>query len=158
MTFNELVAGVATKREVEIELGRMLLEAKQNYRELIGEGINTWHDFLAQPEIAMTNSEAQFLMDIAETFFVQDYVQMPKASAKLILKMQDQDEEVISAAKTLSVKDFRDRYYDITTKEKGERTYSYMVMRKCNETGNLTKVHKVESEEVLEMFKDKLHD
>lgn len=158
MTFNKLRDYVDQKRRSEIELGELLLQAKQNYRDLVGEGINTWHDFLAQPEIALSNSEANFLMAIAETFLVRDYEAMPKANAKLIIKMKHYDEEVLNAAKTLSVKDFKERYYDIVTEDNGERTYSYIVMKKCNETGNLSKVHEVESEEVLAAFKDKIHD
>jgi hypothetical protein len=158
MTFKDLVLTIRNYRENEIALGRLLLEAKSSYRDLVGEGINTWHDFIAQPEIALSTTEANFLLGIAETFFVIDYMGMPKANAKLILKMGEVDEEILYAAKTLSIKDFRDRYYDLVTEEKGERTYSYLVMKKCNETGNLSKVHEVESEEVLSAFKDKIHD
>lgn len=155
---NELQDFVVNKKLNDYRLGVALREVKNSYRDLVGEGIDTWHDFLNQPEVGMTVREANELISIADKLTYEQYCDMPTATAKYLVRLKiDLGDEILYSASTLTTKDFKERYFDIKTNDEGQRTYSFMVMKKCNETGNLTKVHEVESEEVLKAFKDKIN-
>ena len=60
-------------------------------------------------------------------------------------------DELIEQARTLSDRDFREVIVENNTPNYTP-TYSYMVMRKCKETGSLTKVHGITSDEVAQAF------
>lgn len=141
-------------RCTEFDLGMALHSVKKNesYREEIGEGIDTWHDYLYM--IGLTNREASYLIsaylwsNTLDEESLKVVADIPKESLKKLVSNKETDPEMILAAQTLTVKDFKERFYDHKTKDKGKRTYTYMVMKKCNETGTLEKVHGVESEEI----------
>ena len=60
-------------------------------------------------------------------------------------------EELANHAKVLSQKDFRELVHELKT-DSPDRTYEYMIMRKCLETGNLNKVHGIDSEQIINKF------
>ena len=126
----------------------------------MGDGINTWSDFLAQPEIGMTVREANQLIQLAE--YVSG-VNVPLwelnlATARFAALRGIVDPELLDDMKVLTLKDFKDRHYDKNTDDKGERTYKYLVMKRCNETGNLSKVYTDEVEKIEKRLAEELGD
>ena len=121
-------------------------------------------DYLAQPEVGLTKGEANRLVQIYEEFVVKfhyDEVYIANIPLKnlhylLPIAKATKDESKITSllneAKHLSQKDFKERVYDIKTEDKGERTYEYLIMKKCKETGGMVKVHNIPSEEIKYRF------
>ena len=143
-------------------LAEALNDAKEDeyWHTEIGEGVGGLSDYLSMPEIGLTVRECNEMvavLDLVRTHFSDTYRNVPLATLKYMAKRGITDTEMVDAAQHLTIKDFKERNFDHTTEDKGERTYTYMVMKKCNETGNMTKVHGVESEEVLEALKDKIN-
>lgn len=158
----ELLESLRLNRIVTHELGKQLKKIKENESWVyeIGNGIDTWHEYLSQPEIGMTVREANDLIKMA------DYARKTNTNPqefstknyKMLVKEHESNEEIIESAKVLSNRDFKERYYDHKTADKGKRTYTYMVMKRCNETNNMSKVHGVESDEVLKKFKEHIYE
>ena len=158
MKYQELVASIESYREYHIAMGELLSIAKEQkiWQTDIGEGIDTWYDFLAQPEIGMGVHEANTLISVfklSQSIGLADTIQIPPQTLKYMAKVGGDVED----AKVLTTKDFKDKYYEDKHK-KDERTYTYLVMKRCTETGNMTKVHGVESEEVLTAFNEKIDE
>jgi hypothetical protein len=129
-----------------LELAESLSDAKEHefFHTEIGEGIDTLNDYLSMPEIGITLREANEMVRVVK--FVRENIhnevwEIPMATIKIMAKHGITDDEMIHAAKTLTTRDFKERYYDHKTEDKGERTYSYLVMKRCNETGTLSKVY-----------------
>lgn len=168
---HELVAQLIqvqnSSRKLDVIKGKLLwmLRANNLYREAFGEGVDTWDEFLRSPEIALTVSEANRAMQLYEFFIVKygyDEETLSHTPVKSLhhmlprLKTGEIEEgdlpELIEAAKALTFNEFKERMYDIQHKEEMPRTYTYLIMRRCNETKNLSRVQEVTSEEILEKF------
>ena len=61
-------------------------------------------------------------------------------------------EDMLGDATHLTQAQFKESVYDVKTDNKGERTYTYLIMKKCNETGTMQKVHDVSSDKIVETF------
>jgi hypothetical protein len=161
MTFNLLVTLLSDLRELQyINLGSLLKEIKvgELYKTEIGAGIDTFYQFLCQPEIGMTVNEANFLIKAYDKAKEGHYNFRDISPRKLKYLLSSANiDELIDDARTLSNADFIERHYDKKTNNEA-RTYEYLVMRRCNETGSLSKVGGVESNEVKEVFKDKIYE
>lgn len=159
MIFSQLVDVLKWYKAELYNVGEALSIAKESYATMVGEGINTWASFLEQPEIGLTVREANSLIQLYEWVGDGD---VPLADLNLTtakfcalkgIPMEGMEEDM----KVLSLKDFKDRHYDVVSKEdNAPRTYTYMVMKRCNETGNLTKVYGEGVEELEETIKTKL--
>lgn len=166
---NRLVESIGLTKRGFVVIGRLLFELQKNesYKEAIGAGIDTWDDYLAQPEIGLSRGEASRLTQIYETFIVkfgldESYVSsIPIKNLHYLLpiakdKNKNSLSELIEDAKNLSQKDFRERVYEAKTSSQ-ERTYEYLIMKRCVETGGLSRVHEFSSEDVdtmIQRFKD----
>jgi len=152
-----LLAKLQVRNEISLSIGEALGELKDGeFKKVIGAGIDTWHQYLSQPEIGLTVQEAKHLIDMYELSKTFPELSTIPARYWKLLKKEGVTEEIINEARTLSYQDLREQLYDHETDNTGKRTYTYMVMRRCNETGNLQKVPLVESQEVVEKFSDKL--
>lgn len=161
-TYTALVADVIASNDRRIEIGAKLhyLKTDDNWRQAVGEGgIDNWDDFLKQPEIGLSRLEADRLIKIYQTFFTTDKFnhysqeQIMSIPFKNLVKLTELDEitdDVIEQAMFLTDRDFKEVLAE--NKNVTARTYTYMVMRKCKETGNMTKVHGITSEEVKDKF------
>lgn len=137
------------------------LKFSDSYKEAVGSGADTWRDYLAQPEINLTVTEANKLVDIYKTF-VRDHgfkkselALVPVRHLEYLLAhaktaSRKEVEKLLADAENLSFTDLKARFYDVKTKEKGTRTYQYVVMKKCVEDGTMVKVHGTESEVIQE--------
>lgn len=146
------------------------LRKNSNYREAIGDGIDSWHDFLAQPEIGMSPTQANKLLNIYELFIKQlkyeeeEIIKISIKTLNYLIKWREEIEkldkklcdEIIIQAQVLSFKDFKEVYFDHKNKEDQEskevRTYEYIIMKKCHQTGNMTKVHDIDSQQIETIF------
>ena len=158
--YSELREYIYRSNQVTLGIAEILKQIKDGdlFKSEIGYGVDTWHQFLAMPEIGMTVNEANFLIRIYNlSLDFPSLVEVPRRMWKL-LDGQDINEELIESAKTLSYQDLKERLYDVTVNDNGERTYTYVVMKRCNETGNLSRVPIIESDEVVERFKDKIEN
>ena len=149
-------------RKLDVIRGKLLWQLKANnlYLSAFGEGVDTWEEFLRSPEIALTTSEANRMMQLYEYFIIkyeldeEDLSAVPIKSLHYMLprlkdgSIEENDiQELVEAGKGLTFNEFKERLYDI--QEGTERTYSLLVMRKCNETGNLSRVHGLSNEDIL---------
>ena len=164
--YEELVQAVSFSKQSFVIMGRLLhdLYKDETYKSAVGDGVDTWVSFLAQPEIGLSKGEASRLMQIYEQFvlrlgFSENYVsEIPIKNVHYILpvvkKLNAGSAEVdivVEDAKNLSQRDLRERMYDAKN-EDSERTYTYFIMRKCVETGSMNKVHGIESEDIKKRF------
>lgn len=175
-THEQLKQIVQFSKKSFVAMGALLHQLYQDdgFLDAVGEGIDTWEQYLAQPEIGLSTKEASRLMQIYEVFVLRlDYdedsvAKIPIKSLHYLLPIakkaveQKSDISIVDGlvhdATNLSQKDFRERIYDVKTEEQGERTYSYLVMKRCNETNTITKIPGIESEEILEVFKDRINE
>lgn len=143
--FQTLVRYVEDYKLSSVGLGAILAHAKENYEEMVGEGITNWHDFLAQPEIGLSVREANGLIKLEE-WCHKNMINIRDVNlsiAKFAAQKGITDPELFEDMKVLSVKDFKDRHHEVKTKDKPQ-TYTYLVMKRSNETGTLSRVYGVE--------------
>lgn len=153
MTFNFLVGQIVAYKGMLLQLGEMLASIKEGaYKEMVGEGVNTWSDFLAQPEIGLSVREANALIRLADWVDAMDVPleRLNLATANFAASKGILERDLVEDMSVLSLKDFKERHYDHVTQDSGPRTYTYLLMKKCNETGNMTKVHDVDEEQLVE--------
>lgn len=146
MTFNQIVQSVREYKQALWTMGMTLRYAKDNYESLVGEGINTWASFLEQPEIGMTVREANSLVQLSEwaNGIRVPFEDVNLSTARFCTKNGCPTEGLEEDMSVLSLRDFKDRHYEVVNGEDAPRTYTYLVMKRCVETGNLTKVYGVE--------------
>ena len=159
----EVQALVKSQFHSDIRLGEKLYALKKNnlYKKAIGDGISTWEDYIRQPEVNLTAHRAAKLIRLYEHFILKigysagDLDGVPTYALDYIASRNLQDVVLIGTllddAKVLSAKDFRERYHDEV--QQTERTYVYMIMRRCKETNNIEKVHDISSDLIKETFK-----
>lgn len=140
-----------------IEIGRLLCDLKDGnkFKDAVG-CVETWDDFLKQPEIGLSRLESDRLMKIYKKLILDKDVEVSALAGislqnlKKLTEVEEVTDEIITQAQTLSDKDFKEVLAE--NKNIETRTYKYMVMRKCIETGNMTKVHGIESEIIKQTF------
>lgn len=157
----QLLDTLGFSKKNSLEIARLLYELKNeaNYKNAVGLGIDTWIDYLSQPEIGLSKTEADRLVQIHEQFvlrfgFDEDYIsQIPIKNLHYILPLikklaDDGDVDgLVNEAMTLTQRDLKERMQDRKNPD-GERTYEYIVMKKCVETSNMRKVHGIESDTI----------
>jgi len=169
--FEDLSTTITKNKKNFLKQGELLYWLRKNssYREAIGDGgVDSWHDFLAQPEIGMSPTQANKLLNIYELFIKklkyaeEEIIKIPIKTLNYLVKSKEdfekldkgKQDEIVSQAQVLNYKDFKEAYFDQKNESnKGQiiRTYTYVLMQKCDQTGNLSKVHAVDSSE-LELF------
>lgn len=165
--YSQLLSVLKLHRSSGLVLGQVLwqLKADNLFQKSIGAGIETWADFLKQPEIGLDIREANRAMELYGQFVlklgysVEDLAEAKTKSLHYLLPLVKSDQlpreridELVGAAKTLTINQFRESLYDAKTEDTGVRTYQLVLMRKCNETGTLQKVHGVDDAVIKEAF------
>lgn len=167
-TYHEhLIQTVHRNKQNFLEQGSVLSRLRKNsaYRETTG-GIDSWHEYLSQPEIGMSPTQANKLINIYELFIKklnyaqESIIEIPIKTLSYIIKRKEEFEafskakqdEIIDQAKVLSFKDFKEAYFDQKSEESGEvRTYDFVLMKKCHQTGTMTKVHELDSNTLAQL-------
>lgn len=160
---NELVDKLQKNRRSWIEIAEDLYNLKigEKFKLAVGEGIDTWNAYVNQPEIGLSKGEADKLVRVYKILHVDrgiDKEILENMPLKTLLRLSqafysvdnDKHDELVGAALNLSYKDFNEYLHDI--KEENSRTYSYVIMKKCNETGSMSKVHNISDEEIVSKF------
>lgn len=161
--YKDLVTAIQTQRLFGVFLGKFLWQLKANdlYQQAVGQGVDNWNDFLKLPEISLEVRDANRAMELY-SIFVIDYGytadELAEAKTKSLHYLlplarsgqipEARIRELVEDAKHLPQASFKERIFDAKTGDQGERTYQLMLMRKCNETGNMTKVHGVDEEQL----------
>lgn len=135
--------------------GALLKELKETWKEAIGEGVETWQQFLKQPEIGLSVHKASSLIRLYDNLIDKtgrelnefDWISYPNLMR--LSQLPEVTDDLINQARTLSDRDFKEAVVENTTPDYTP-TYSYMVMKKCNETGVIRKVHGITSEEIIQ--------
>lgn len=151
-----------------VGMGKLLyqLSVKNLFKKAIGDGIETWEEYLRQPEIGLSIGEANRLVQIYETFVLrfgyseEEISEIPVKNLHYLLPLAkksepEQMEDLISDAKVLSQSDFRIKVAEHKYPTE-ERTYEYIIMKKCKEDGTMTKIHGVSSETIEYFLQKKL--
>jgi hypothetical protein len=140
MMISKIVEAVQAHRLDMILLGEMLHNAKNEavWKTEIGAGIDTWYDFLAQPEIGMPVSEANFLIQLynyAQKVGYGEVSRMPTGTVKYLMKHGGD----VLDAQCLTTKDFKRKYYEDNHTKKAD-VVQYLVM-KVLEDGTMERVY-----------------
>lgn|SRR5574343_1188353 len=144
-----------------VQMGALLyfLKKDDNFKSSVGS-IETWAEYLRQPEIGLSLGEANRLEQIFETFCIKfgystdRIANVPVKNLHYLLpiaKNAEDIEELLSDAEHLSQKDFRERVFESKNSSQ-ERTYEYFIMQKTLETGNMKKVPDITSEQIKTTF------
>lgn len=161
--YDTIVNAVMGGKASDMLLASSLYEIKEKnlYKKAVGRGVDTWEQFLMQPEVNLTQHRARKLITTYEYFVKEHGLTEADISdadmdnlwyvAKRDPDVSDDDLDlIVEAAKNLSHNHFKERYHDVFGEQ--ERTYSYLVMQRCDQTNNLTKVHGINTEDVLNHF------
>jgi len=159
----KLLESISFTKTGFVVIGKLLhhLYADSTFLQAVGEGINTWDDYISQPEICLARGEASRLIQIYEQFVLrlglseEDVAKIPLKNIHYLLPIvkgateenADEIRELVEDARVLSQKDFKERVYEAKHEEQ-ERTYEYLVMKRCHETGVLSKIHNIPQEAI----------
>lgn len=144
-----------------VQIGALLYFLKQddNFKLAVGS-IDTWEEYLRQPEISLSSGEASRLEQIYSVFCekfgysVDRIAAVPIKNLHYLLPIAKESkdiEDLLNDAEHLSQKDFRERVFEAKNTD-DTRTYEYILMQKTIETGNLKKVHGIDSQKLKETF------
>lgn len=164
-----LIKLVTASKKSFVAMGQMLYELhrENTFKKVVGDGVDTWRQYLAQPEIGLTLGEANRLIQIYEEFvlrlgFSPEVISdVPVKNLHYLLPMikdETDNEKVgewLADATLLSQSDFRQRIGEL----KSEKcTYEYMVMKRCQENNRLSKIPQISHEMILEAFKKEINE
>lgn len=162
--YQELLKVLELGRLAGVMLGKYLfrLKANNDYQKAVGQGIDTWQEFLKMPEIGLDPREATRAMEIYEQLCLKrgySTEMVAQAGTKslhymlpLIKKGELEESEVsglLHSAAVLPQKSFREKLQDV---KGGDRHYEFVLMRRCKETNSLQKVHDITSEQIVKAF------
>lgn len=141
--------------------GSLLHKLRSDELYKLTNGGMSWEDYLRQPEVSLTTGEARQRIECYQLFCVnmglseEDLGEYPLPALKFILNKYKKGQittarqinEILEASKSLSFRDLKEHFQDEVIQVE-ERTYEYVVMKRCIETNNLTKVHDISSEDI----------
>jgi hypothetical protein len=162
----EVVKTIKNAKLNFLELGSYLsiLRKDDLYKQAVGEGIDTWDDYLSQPEIGLSKGEASRFMQIYE-IFVERFGFNPKQVSEISLKNiqyllplakecadKGEVQTLLSEAKSLTRQDFKDRIQEIRHSD-DILSYEYIVMTRCDQTGRLERIWDIPEAEIISLVK-----
>lgn len=158
----QLVGVINYSKKSFVLVGKLLHELKEkgSYKKAVGSGIDTWDDYISQPEINLSRSEAERLIQIYEQFVLirgiseERLAEVPIKNLHYLLPIAKRDGadvgELLDAAATLNQRDFKERVGEIKHGE--DLHYEFVIFKKCVETGAMKKVHDISSDDIKEHF------
>lgn len=133
-------------RKFLLELGQEFKNIKDN------DGYNgfadTFIDAVKSPEIGFTVAEATALIKMYDKFCLLDADDLPSHHSMKLMVNKAVDMDLLEAAQTLSVTDFKEHLKDEETGTQ-ERTYRYEIIKRSIETGSIKRVYDEEIEQAL---------
>lgn len=165
LLYRDLIAAIRAHRLFGVFLGKFLWQLRFNDTYTQATGIENWNDFLKSPEISLEVREANRAMDLYDMFVLQygykaeELAEAKTKSLHYLLPLAKSGEvpekrirELVEDAKHLTQNQFRDQIYDAKTGDQGPRSYQFVLMRKCIETGTLQLVPDVTNETIIQVF------
>ena len=165
--YKTLIITLRGAREKVVYGGKLLFELHKNnlFKKSIGEGgIDTWEDFIKQPEIGLSRGEATRMMEIYEWFVLEldvteeELLDIPVKALHYLLPVAkscqltvEEMGELIDDAKVLSQTDLRERIGEVKYPDL-DFHYEFLIMKKCLETGTMKKVHNIKSDDIKDHF------
>jgi len=140
-------------RAFMVELGQ---ELKRVRDEELYEGFaDTYIDLVKSPEIGLTKSEADTLIRISDMFGLLDVDDLPSYHAMKLMVNKKVDMDLLEAANTLSLTDFKEliKDHEIGTQQ---RTYKYEVIKRTLETNSINRVYGEELEAAIKTLENEL--
>lgn len=145
--------------------GELLNKLRNDELYKLTNGGMDWEDYLKQPEVSLTTGQARKMIEIYQLFCVNMGMEAeelgfyPLTALKFILNKYKKGQfadakkikEVLEASKSLSFRDLKEHYQDEVI-QMTERTYEYVIMKRCIETNNINKVHGIESDDIKSKF------
>lgn len=132
-----------------VQLGMEFKRARDE--ELYDGYADTFIDMVKSPEIGFTNAEVQTLIKIYDMFGLLEPDDLPSHHSMKLMVNKKVDMDLLEAAKTLSVTDFKESIKDKELNTQ-DRTYRYEIIRRTIETGNINKVYGDEINEALKQI------
>lgn len=148
--------------------GEILNKLRNDELYKLTNGGMSWEDYLKQPEISLTAGQARQRIECYLLFVksmgmsLEELGFYPLPALKFILGKfhkkvfanATEIRQVMEASKQLSLKDLKEFVHDANTEtiEGAPRTYEFLIMKRCIETGNMTKVHDIASEDIKSKF------
>lgn len=133
-------------RKFLLELGEEFTRVKQ---EKLYEGYaDTFIDAVKSPEIGFSVAEANTLVGMYQLFALLPPEELPSHHSMKLMVNKKVNMDLLKDAQTLSVTDFKEKIKDDETGTQ-ERTYSYEIIKRCNETGNIKRVYDDEVKDAL---------
>lgn len=141
-----------------LAMGKLLKELKDGdkFKHAIGN-IETWQQFLKQPEIGLSVYRANSLIRVYTNLIedmggtLEDFTGISYANLLLLSRQEKITDELIEQATTLSDRDFKEVIVENVV-QNYTPTYTYLIMKRCNETGGMRKVLDIPSEIIKETF------
>lgn len=144
--------------ELAIAYRKFLLELGEAFKETRDRGLwsgraDTFIDYIKSPEIGFSVAEVQSLIRMYDMFCLLEPEDLPSHHAMKIMASRRVDMEMLDAANTLSVTDFKEILKD---KELGtqERTYKYEIIKRSTESGSINKVYGDELKDALKILNE----
>jgi len=146
---NDIIILARAYRQFLLELGEEFARLKQDKGY---EGFaDTFVDMVKSPEIGFMTAEVNALMKMHKMFALLEPQDLPSHHAMKLMVNKGVDMELLGDANTLSVTDFKEKIKDEETGNQ-DRTYTYEVIKRCNETGNIKRVYDEEKEEAIKQL------
>lgn len=138
-------------RRFLLELGKEFQRIQEN--ESYNGYADTFIDMVKSPEIGFTPSEVQTLIKMYTMFGLLEPEDLPNHHAMKIMVSKKVDMNVLDAANTLSVTDFKESLKD-TELGTQDRTYRYEIIKRAIESGSIKKVYGEELDEAIKLIKE----
>lgn len=148
-------------------MGKTLYELKQGdkFKTAVGAGADNWDDYLKQPEIGLHRHEANRFIQIYELMVLkwgydEDTIsEIPVKNLHYLLPLakkagnKDEVDGLVADATLLSQKDFKEKIFDKKVEEGNvSDTFEYLIMKKYDADGHMTKVHEISSDMIRSAF------
>ena len=142
-----------TLKELSVAYRKFLLELGEQFSLVKKSGsyegfADTFIDCVKSPEIGFTTSEVNTLMKMYHKFCLLEPEDLPSHNNMKLMVNKAVDMDMLADAQTLSTTDFKEKIKDDETGTQ-ERTYSYEVIKRCVETGNIKRVYDEERDEAI---------
>ena len=142
-----------TLKELAVAYRKFLLELGAEFAAVKQSGdydgyADNFIDAVKSPEIGFNPSEVDGLIKMSHMFGLLEPDDLPSHHNMKLMVNKKVDMELLESAQTLTPTDFKEFIRDEQDGTQ-ERTYSYEIIKRCNETGNIKRVYDDEKVEAL---------
>ena len=141
---NDIIMLARAYRGFLLELGAEFARVKNENKY---DGVaDSFVDAVKSPEVGFTMAEVNAMMKMYSMFCMLPVEDLPSHHSMKLMVNKHVNMDLLKDAQTLSVTDFKEKIKDEETGTQ-DRTYTYEIIKRCNETGNIKRVYDEELEE-----------